>query len=100
MDLCVIFGNALDNAIEACECLENQLRVIDFTLVQQESALFCKIVNTAVPKADIGFTTRKTDTENHGFGLENIKTVLDKYDAVPIIEQNNGRFIFSFVIYL
>lgn len=100
MDLCVIFGNALDNAIEACECLENQLRVMDFTLVQQESALFCKIVNTAVPKADIGFTTRKTDTENHGFGLENIKTVLDKYDTVPIIEQNNGRFIFSFVIYL
>lgn len=100
IDLCVIFGNALDNAIEACERVEKGEKVIDCFLLQQDQALFCKIVNTAPFGTKNNFSTQKDDVLNHGFGLENIKAVLAKYDTVPIIEQEDDRFSLSFIIYL
>ena len=46
VDLCVIFGNSLDNAIEACEKLENQ-RMINVSAIYDDCQLICKITNTA-----------------------------------------------------
>lgn len=100
MDLCVVFGNALDNAIEACERIEHGEKRIECFLIQKDYALFCKIVNTAPFGTENNFSTQKDDVINHGFGLENIKTVLAKYDTVPVVEQQDDLFTFSFVIYL
>ena len=47
VDLCVIFGNSLDNAIEACEKLENQ-RMINVSAIYDDCQLICKITNTRV----------------------------------------------------
>ncbi len=100
MDLCVIFGNALDNAIEACERIENGVKTIECFLIQQDRRLFCKIVNTAPCRTEKKLSTQKDDIINHGFGLENIEKVLAKYHTIPVIEQKNGIFTFSFTIYI
>lgn len=100
-DLCIIFGNALDNAIEACDRLpENAEKRIDLLLVQDAHTLFCTLSNTAPANNDRRFTTSKTDTINHGFGLQNIRDALANYGAEPVIEQEGERFSLSFNIVL
>lgn len=98
MDVAAILGNALDNAIEACERIGEGARWIELSLVQQESALLCKIVNSA-PQGTLTLQTTKDDAINHGFGLDSIKATLAKYDTLPLIEQADGQFSLSFVIY-
>lgn len=100
-DLCIIFGNALDNAIEACDRLpENAEKRIDLLLVQDAHSLFCTLSNTAPANNDRRFTTSKTDTINHGFGLQNIRDALANYGAEPSIEQEGETFSLSFNIVL
>lgn len=100
-DLCVIFGNALDNAIEACNRLpENTEKRIDLLLMQDAHSLFCALTNTAPAKNDRIFTTSKADKTNHGFGLQNIRDALANYGAEPSIEQEGERFSLSFNIVL
>ena len=100
IDLCVIFGNSLDNAIEACERVKLGAKRINLTIICQDKRLFCKIENTAPEHKDALLKTEKADKGNHGFGLENIKTALAKYEAEPNIEHTNNSFTLKFVIFL
>lgn len=98
-DICTIFGNALDNAIEACLRLdENQQKSIDISLVQLDTVLLCKIINTAPEQTGNDLSTSKKDTENHGFGLANLRESLAKYNSAPEIEWQKGKFSLSFVL--
>lgn len=97
VDLCVIFGNSLDNAIEACEKLENH-RMINVSAIYDDCQLICKITNTALTSTS-DLQTTKADKVNHGFGLENIKQALSKYNHVLKIDQSDNKFVLSFVIF-
>ena len=97
VDLCVIFGNALDNAIEACEKLENH-RMINISAIYDDNQLICKIANTAL-QGTSNLQTTKADKENHGFGLDNIKQALSKYNHVVKIEHADNEFVLSFIIF-
>ncbi len=100
IDLCVIFGNSLDNAIEACERTNCKDKKISIAIHCKDEAVFCRIVNTAPKAENAPLYTSKTDKQNHGFGLDNIKTALSKYNAVPSIERTDDEFILKFVIFL
>lgn len=98
-DVCTIFGNALDNAIEACERLgEGQTREIILSLVQIEDQLLCKIVNTAPVSTNNNYATSKADAINHGFGLVNLRESLAKYDCTPEITWQDGQFTLRFAL--
>ena len=97
IDLCIIFGNALDNAIEACEKIEMH-RTIIVSAVFDDNQLICKITNTAKPEMS-DLQTTKADKENHGFGLANVKQALSKYSHVLKIDQTDKEFILSFIIF-
>lgn len=99
-DICIIFGNALDNAIEACDRSELNDKEIDISILCKGEAVLCKISNTTPPPDNLTLGTSKTDKSNHGFGLENIKTALAKYNASPNIEITDTRFILKFVIFI
>lgn len=100
-DLCIIFGNALDNAIEACDRLtENAEKRIDLLMVQDAYSIFCTLSNTAPANNDRTFTISKADKTNHGFGLQNIRDALANYGAEPSIEQEGETFSLSFNIIL
>lgn len=99
-DLSIIFGNALNNAIEACARLsENEAKSIDLRLIQDAHSLYCKVSNTAPPRKDNHFRTSKADTVNHGFGLRNIRAALEKYDVTPEIKQEGNIFSIAFILY-
>ncbi|MDO4272023.1 MAG: GHKL domain-containing protein, partial [Candidatus Saccharibacteria bacterium] len=67
IDQCVIFGNALDNAIEACERCHEGERYIDFLLIERKSHLVFKIVNPLPPDHSKTLETSKQDKDNHGY---------------------------------
>lgn len=99
-DICVIFGNALDNAIEGCARVHDRPQRITLTLVQVKDHILCEITNTAIEQATSTEITSKKDTLNHGFGLTNLKDSLAKYGSSPEIVWENGTFSLSFTLYI
>lgn len=99
-DICVIFGNALDNAIEGCERVHDRQQRVTFNIVQVKDHILCEITNTAIPQATFTEITPKKDKLNHGYGLTNLKESLAKYGSSPEIVWENGTFSLSFALYL
>ena len=100
VDVCVIFGNALDNAIEACDRITQGEKKINLVLVQREGKLLCHLANTAPINSSKDFSiTSKSDKKNHGFGLVNLRESLEKYDCEPTITYKDGQFSLKFVVY-
>lgn len=99
IDICVILGNALDNAIEACEKIREQEKHIKLSVIYEEDDILCKISNSISKGKKLSLKTTKTDKENHGFGLENIKQALSKYNHVMKIDQTDNEFVLSFIIF-
>ncbi len=98
-DICIIFGNTLDNAVEACEKIQAEEKHIKLSVIFEKDAILCKISNTISRGKKLSMKTTKTDKENHGFGLENIKQALSKYNHVIKIDQTDKEFILSFIIF-
>lgn len=99
IDICIIFGNALDNCIEACEQIENGKKKITVSIVYEDNSIICKIVNSAAKSNNKFLHTAKKDAENHGFGISNIESAMEKYKNVCRFKQTEDEFILSFVIF-
>ena len=84
LDLCVLLGNLLDNAIEANEKVDSDKRFISLTITQQEMWLSITITNAAVETVKLdGKTihTTKAQKELHGFGLSSVNEIAAKYQG-------------------
>ncbi len=98
-DSCIIFGNALDNAIEACERLKDGEKWIELSLVYTENCLICKIRNAAGKAGKHFLQTMKPDKRKHGYGIQNIKAALSNYKNVHRFSQTDEEFTFFFQIF-
>lgn len=96
-DICIIFGNALDNAIEACEKVQGRERKIELGLIYDNDTVFCKLSNSANREKRFPETT-KPDRKNHGFGVQNITAALEKYGGIPHFTQTDTEFILKFTM--
>lgn len=93
IDLSVILGNAIDNAIEAVQELEKKERNIQLKIYNELDYLVIKVsnkYNTSKLKDDL--STSKEDVDNHGYGLGNIKFIVNKYDGILKIETSQEQF--------
>ena len=126
MDVCSIFANALDNAIEAAsKCLdteseevsqkesekesgitagENKAPRVDLKIKRTEKFFIVRISKSAKEKVDVeklfmssGYTS-KNDKEHHGFGLRNIRDSAEKYDGLVKAESDDNTFALSVMI--
>ena len=98
-DICIILGNALDNAIEACEKLSDIHTTIDVKLVYDGGKLICKITNPIGQKPKPGFATAKQDKQGHGIGLQSIKTAAEKYMGSVEAEVTESEFTLSIMLF-
>ncbi len=87
-DLCVIFGNTLDNAIEACEKIPlddlPDERVIRISCRCAGGFFFIRISNPVKEDIAISHNIMKTSKQNkaeHGFGLYSLKQAISKYNG-------------------
>ena len=84
-DLCVIFGNTLDNAIEACEKISADTEKIVFVTCKCNSGfIFIDITNPVAEDVVIHGTnieTSKPDKASHGYGLYSLNKTVKKLDG-------------------
>lgn len=100
-DCGVILGNALDNAIEACEILYDQGRrqglFIRVSSLQRGNQFFMEIENSFdghvfLQRGKEFPETRKTDKKLHGMGLHHIRETAEKYYGAVEWRASGGVF--------
>ena len=81
-DMLIILGNLLDNAIEACQSLENGDRFINIQIKYNKNCLLIRIINNyKTENLKPSLLTTKLDKDNHGIGLEQVRKTVDKHDG-------------------
>lgn len=95
-DLCIIFGNSLDNAIEACEKLQIE-EVKEISIISKciGEYMFIKIINPVTENIIIhnnSLTSTKADKSSHGFGIYSLKQTIKKYNGDLSLSCNNNVF--------
>lgn len=99
LDLAVLLANGLDNAVEAVENIEQANRVVTLNIMPRQDYIFIMISNPAKGNLNVNeLKTTKSDKLNHGFGLENIRTIANKYGGDVNIEYQDTRFTLSVVL--
>ena len=102
MDICSIFGNALDNAIE-CELKipDKEKRLIHVSVSKQKNFLLLRFENyydTELNYQGGAFITTKRDKEFHGYGLKSIRYTVNKYDGAVSIDTKENWFDLKILI--
>ena len=92
-EMCIVLGNLLENALEACRKLENN-RQIKLVLKPKGEQLILMVRNTfngeIVLDGDKIVSTKKDD--NSGIGLESVMAVVDRFGEMFRINYNNEFF--------
>lgn len=102
VDLYTLLGNALDNAIESSRVVADpERRVIRVTIRQNHGAAFFQVENFY--EGDLSMSdglpqTTKGDVQNHGFGLQSIRAVVQRYGGTMDIEADDERFLLTVLI--
>lgn len=102
IDVCTIFGNALDNAIEA-EMLEldESRRMIHVLIAEQRQLILIKVENyisRSVPVSKGLPGTTKANKMNHGYGLKSIRYTAEKYHGNMMLRTDQSWFVLDVMI--
>ena len=94
-DLSVLFGNALDNAIEGVEKIADvEKRLIHVSVARQKSFLRIRIENCFEGKIRFsgGLPATGKDARYHGYGMKSIQSIVEKYNGSMTVKAENGWF--------
>lgn len=101
--LAIIFGNLLENALEACRKLPQEQRyiILEATYVKEMLQICIKNSSPKNFKKDSSgrYLTTKEDTGWHGIGLVSVEQALADYDGELFIQYEDGEFRASVVLY-
>lgn len=99
LDISTIFGNGIDNALEACEKLPPEKRIVVVKGCKKEKFALILIENNYPENGDVGKRmTNKEDAFWHGFGIPNIERAVQKYEGECKVMKKNGRFTLTIII--
>ena len=99
-DLCVLFGNILDNALEACGRMRgDECRFINIQAKTVKKCFLIEVKNSMdkAEKFTEGFTN-KGDAQKHGIGLLNVSDVVNRYNGAVHKEAGKGIFVISILM--
>ncbi len=102
MDICTIFGNALDNAIEyELQIPDKEKRIIHLTVSKKNSLIIILVENFCEEKVITEgeeLTTTKSNRQYHGYGIKSIKYSIEKYGGFVNITNENNWFRVEMII--
>lgn len=96
VDMSIIMGNLLDNAIEACLRLEEGKRYIDLEIRYGMGTIDINMKNYSDGRGEIvnnHIKSNKKNKVNHGYGLNNIRNTVEKNNGNFEISNVNNEFV-------
>ncbi|MGO4945512.1 sensor histidine kinase [Blautia sp. Sow4_E7] len=100
-DLCCLLGNALDNAVTACDTCDKE-RYITILSEREQNILLLTIDNSfdgIVLKKENKILSRKRENEE-GIGIRSMRQICEKYDGISRFEADGKKFEASFMLHI
>ena len=91
IELSVILGNLLDNAIEANEKIQSE-KYINLLISVQNSEINITMENPC-EQSNEDLKTTKRDRHSHGYGIKSIMAIAEKHGGTARFTQTNNTFI-------
>ncbi|MBQ8836017.1 MAG: sensor histidine kinase [Clostridia bacterium] len=98
VDICAVIVNLLDNAIEACEKIEDAaLRYIKLSITSIGEMIVIKVENSHCEKLPemydtVELQTTKPDSHSHGYGMQIVDAIAKKYNGSFEINYKENTF--------
>ena len=99
VDFAAVLSNALDNAIEASMTASEKLIYVSVRKKRGYDTITVKNrIDKSVLDENPDLISTKSDSENHGFGVRQIKDIAEKYGGMVDIYEEEGMFCVSIII--
>ncbi len=101
-EISICLGNLLDNAIEAAKEVEKDRRIVFVKIKVQRHNLYLEIRNPfQKPRLKIGneYVSTKQDIHSHGWGLQIIRDIVDRYHGELEITDADSEFCVKALLY-
>ena len=96
--MAILLGNALDNAIEAVLGIAEEKK-ISVSVIKNGSLVTLSVKNPVKENfVATNLKTTKKDKAMHGFGIESMKKIAEKYKGEIITEAEDGIFKLTAVL--
>ena len=100
IDIIIIMGNIIDNAIEATKKIDYGYIDINVFATQKGHFLMIRVENKfdgIVKKKGDDFCSTKQEPDKHGIGLKNVADCVNKYGGILQIDVNDNIFTVSVI---
>lgn len=92
-ELCSLFANLLDNAIEACEKIEDKKRWIKINIGDKDECYTIEIINSISETPKKEKKDFRSDKPGHmGYGLKSVSAIVEKHDGLMKCEFDDNSF--------
>lgn len=92
-EIAVLFGNLLDNAIEAAKETTEKRIFLEMRKNQGYVViLLCNSIKTSVLAENRNLETSKENKELHGIGIRSVKNIVDKYNGMIQFYEEENEF--------
>lgn len=101
IDLCALFANSLDNAIEANLKLPPEQRLLRLRAVMENGFLVTELMNNYTGEINLEdgqISTSKEDKPQHGFGLQGMREIAERYGGSCKTQYTKSSFRLLIVI--
>ncbi|HHV09328.1 MAG TPA: GHKL domain-containing protein [Clostridiales bacterium] len=102
-EICALFYNMMKNAIEACMQVNSDKRAIHLNIKSYYDSMVIEISNSVSEPVDIVMIgkggTRKEDKKNHGYGMDNMKRIIQRYGGAIKYKNDRDRFVIEMVLH-
>ena len=99
-DIYSLFGNALDNAIEALEHSDPDKRDIVLTVRACDGMVSVCVENYCAVAPDMSEglpLTSKGDKNSHGFGMKSMRYIAEKYGGRLVADVRDSKFVLAVI---
>jgi len=101
IDIVELFGNLIDNAIEACQRVGNGKKYIRIDTWFRANFWMITIENSKeVSEHPIKSKFKTKKTGEHGLGMKIIKRIVDNYDGAIEYKDNRDSFVIELMLTL
>ncbi|AWB43765.1 hypothetical protein DCC85_05700 [Paenibacillus sp. CAA11] len=92
-DICVVLGNILENAVEALQGMAaHEHKYLKIRILSDPHSLYMNTVNSCPEIKQTPLKYKGIHQDFHGFGLENVKGIVDKYGGDLKVQAEAGTF--------